>query len=191
MAFVEARLNVEPLEKQLRRLGRTTGRRNLARAMNAGLKGLEVEAKAEARKATTLKLSRINQAMRKQRARAGAAHVELGIRADPVPLIHFRARELKRGGVSFQVKKSGGRHVLKHAFIATMPSGHRGVFERDLKKVVPRKAPKYSGLRIRQNVSTGVAQHLNKPPIKRRIQREALKRFTKELDRQIKLSLAG
>lgn len=59
-----------------------------------------------------------------------------------IPLIHFKAKgpEPSRGkgrGVSY--KAGGGRKVLKSAFIATMPSGHRGVFKREGKKRSPIK----------------------------------------------------
>ena len=57
----------------------------------------------------------------------------LSVRGYRIPLIDFKARgpEPSRGrgnGVSYSLP--GGRGRLMHAFIATMPSGHRGVFER-------------------------------------------------------------
>lgn len=57
-----------------------------------------------------------------------------------VPLIEFKARgpEPSRGqgrGVSYSLP--GGRGRLKHAFIATMASGHRGVFQRTDKSRLP------------------------------------------------------
>lgn len=57
----------------------------------------------------------------------------LSVRGYRIPLIDFKARgpEPSRGrgaGVSYTLP--GGRGRLPHAFIATMPSGHRGVFER-------------------------------------------------------------
>lgn len=39
----------------------------------------------------------------------------------------FGARQLKKG-VSYRVKRSGGRKTIKHAWLAKMPSGHVGVF---------------------------------------------------------------
>lgn len=188
--FVSAKLDTRPLERRLRVLKKSTGRRALARALNVGLAGLVAESKAEAKKATTLKAGRVNQAFRKQRARVGRGHAELGIGTQPVPLIHFRARPMKRGGVSFQVKRQGGRQRLKHAFVATMPSGHEGVFERNLKKQIPRRAPGYHGLRISEKHSTGVGVHLGRPKVKRRIMDEGKRRFIKELDRQIDLALS-
>lgn len=57
----------------------------------------------------------------------------LTVRGYRIPLIDFKARgpEPSRGrgaGVSYNLPAGRGR--LPHAFIATMPSGHRGVFER-------------------------------------------------------------
>jgi hypothetical protein len=55
---------------------------------------------------------------------------EINITGKRIPLIELKARGLKRGGVAYNVRKTGGRRVHKHAFIATMKSGHRGVFAR-------------------------------------------------------------
>jgi hypothetical protein len=46
-----------------------------------------------------------------------------------IPLLDFGARQTKKG-VSFKVWKKSGHKFLKHGFIATMASGHRGVFRR-------------------------------------------------------------
>ena len=59
-----------------------------------------------------------------------------------IPLINFKAKgpEPTRGkgrGVSY--RSSGGRKSIKSAFIATMPSGHRGVFKRADRRRMPIK----------------------------------------------------
>jgi hypothetical protein len=50
----------------------------------------------------------------------------------PLPLIEYSARSVVKG-VSVQVFKKVTRTVVRHAFIATMKSGHKGVFWRDTK----------------------------------------------------------
>jgi hypothetical protein len=57
-----------------------------------------------------------------------------------VTLINYGATQTKRG-VSVCVKN--GRKLLRHAFIATMPNGHKGVFEREGTghKLVTKKGP--------------------------------------------------
>jgi len=62
-----------------------------------------------------------------------AGAVQLQIAGRRLPLVDFKAKgpEPSRGrgrGVSWKLR--GGRGRDPHAFIATMPSGHRGVFRR-------------------------------------------------------------
>jgi hypothetical protein len=49
-------------------------------------------------------------------------------KAKPLPLFAFGARQVK-SGVSVEVTK-GKRAIVRHAFLATMQSGHKGVFLR-------------------------------------------------------------
>lgn len=55
-----------------------------------------------------------------------------------IPLIKFGATGGKKGGVKFKILRGGTSGRLTHAFIATMKSGHRGVYQRMLgsKKIV-------------------------------------------------------
>lgn len=50
-------------------------------------------------------------------------------RAGRLPAIRFSARQTRRG-TGFRIQRSGARTFVKHAFIQTMASGHRGVFVR-------------------------------------------------------------
>lgn len=74
----------------------------------------------------------------------------LQVRGYRIPLIDFKARgpEPSRGrgtGVSYSLP--GGRGRLPHAFIATMPSGHRGVFERTGRFGAAKKRGRVGGAR--------------------------------------------
>ncbi len=53
-----------------------------------------------------------------------------------LPLVNFGARQTARG-VTVLVKKSGGRKLIEHAFIAQMRSGHRGIYVRRGPKIRP------------------------------------------------------
>ncbi len=53
-----------------------------------------------------------------------------------IPLIRWGARQLKRG-VSYRINRSGGRKKISGAFIATMDSGHQGVYKRRGKARLP------------------------------------------------------
>lgn len=63
-------------------------------------------------------------------------------KAKPLPLIAFGARQTK-SGVSVEVTK-GKRSIVRHSFIATMQSGHKGVFMRRGNKQIARKG-RYAG----------------------------------------------
>jgi hypothetical protein len=47
----------------------------------------------------------------------------------PIPIYAFKARQTRKG-VTFRFGADGERKIFSHAFIATMASGHKGVFER-------------------------------------------------------------
>lgn len=47
-----------------------------------------------------------------------------------MPLIDFNATQTK-AGVRYRLSKKGGRQLIRGAFIATMKSGHRGVYARE------------------------------------------------------------
>ena len=53
-----------------------------------------------------------------------------------IPLIVLKPKQTARG-VQYQIKGSGRTHTRRGAFIARMPSGHRGVFKRETRKRLP------------------------------------------------------
>lgn len=60
----------------------------------------------------------------------------LAISGRRIPLMHFGARQTKKG-VTYMINKKTGRKLLPGAFIAEMPSGHKGVFKRKGKARLP------------------------------------------------------
>jgi hypothetical protein len=69
-------------------------------------------------------------------------------KAKPIPLMSFGARQTKTG-VSVEVTK-GKRSIIRHAFLATMQSGHKGVFMREGPRRIASKG-KYRG-KLRQPI---------------------------------------
>lgn len=53
-----------------------------------------------------------------------------------VPLFRFGAKQTKRG-VTYRVRKAGGRTMVRSSFVARMGSGHEGVFKRLGKSRLP------------------------------------------------------
>ena len=100
----------------------------IVRALNRTAKSVQVQAAREIREAGyNLKASRIKKALTVRQANANV--LQAGIRAigRPISLYEYGARSTSKG-VSVNVKE--GRKLIKHAFIATMPTGHTGVFMR-------------------------------------------------------------
>jgi len=77
----------------------------------------------------------INRAIKVETAKAGNLRANLSVTGKKLPLIDFSARKNKQG-VSIEIKR-GGRKVLTHAFMPTMPTGHKGVFLRKGKTRLP------------------------------------------------------
>jgi hypothetical protein len=96
------------------------------------------------RTATTVRAEAARRIGREYNIRIGAAKDEMKIRratrddlkaalvvsGRPIPLVEFDARQTA-AGVSVKVK--GTRKVVAHAFLATMKSGHEGVYIREIK----------------------------------------------------------
>lgn len=120
--------NVDQFIRQLDQLGKDVADKATVSALN------KVAAQARTAAAKTiraagynLKASVIKDQMRISKASPSRLIATVTARGKPIPLINYGARPVS-GGVSVNVLK--GRKVIAHAFIATMPSGHRGVFIR-------------------------------------------------------------
>lgn len=98
------------------------------RALNKIAAQAKVAASKEIRAAGyNMKATAIKKRIVIKRATSGNPVVVVRCSGNPIPLIEFSARD-EPSGVSVNVKN--GRKLIKGAFIATMASGHRGVFIR-------------------------------------------------------------
>lgn len=75
-----------------------------------------------------LPASALRSAIFVNRATRNTLTATLKAAGSPLPLILFKARQTRKG-VTYEIKR-GHRVLFPHAFIATMSSGHRGVFAR-------------------------------------------------------------
>lgn len=100
------------------------------RALNRAAEALRTETGREVRKVYNIKLRAVRQAMRLRRAGARSLTASLLVEGARIPLVEFAARAVnpwnikgrKRrpgGGVSVQIKVSGGRKLVKSAFLAS------------------------------------------------------------------------
>ena len=127
---VSVRFNVKGLEDGLDRLRRKAPLAIRRAVKRAGTSARTVMVK-EIAKDTGLASKGIKKEIRINEL--GTTEIQIEVRGRRIPLIHFKAKgpEPSRGrgrGVSYRLP--GGRTRAPHAFIATMRSGHRGVFQR-------------------------------------------------------------
>lgn len=100
------------------------------RALNKVATSSRQEISVEVRKHLNIKageLKKRNITLRKASYRRQSATI--GIRGSRIPLEKLSARQTKKG-VTYKIGKVGPRKLAQRAFIATMKSGHRGVFKR-------------------------------------------------------------
>lgn len=103
-------------------------RRALVRTLNKVAITVRAEAARKIRDVGYgLKIGDIKDNIDIRKANVQNATVIIRASGRPIPLIKYAARENAQG-VSVQVLH--GRKTIPHAFIATMPTGHRGVFVR-------------------------------------------------------------
>lgn len=133
-----------------------------------------------------LKVSDIKKSLVQQRARPGALTASVTASGRPVPLGRYGARQTKKG-VSVQVLN--GRKVISHAFIATMPNGHKGVFVRvgkGHKKVKKAGRVIMSGLPIKELFGPSLADAFANKQVQDVIAKLIADKFPELLRAQIK-----
>lgn len=107
----------------------------IPRALNKTATTARAEAAREIKAAGyKLKIGDLKKSITIKRASRAVLTAQVTASGKPIPLSRYGARQ-NRKGVSVAVLK--GRKTITGAFLATMPSGHRGVFVRQGKGRLP------------------------------------------------------
>lgn len=158
----------------------------VVRALNKTAEQARTAASQEVRAAGyNIKASAIKKSFVIQRAKAGNLAVVLKATGRPIALINYDARNGKTG-VSVRVKT--GRFVLRHAFIATMPNGHQGVFERtgNQHKVVSRNGKKVrTGLPIKELFGPSIPQSLANDAVQKAVMAKIREKYPQILRHEL------
>jgi hypothetical protein len=158
----------------------------VVRALNKTAMQARTAAAQEVRGAGyNIKSSAIKSSFSITKAARGRLVVVLKSTGRPVALINYGARQGKNG-VSVQVKAS--RSVLRHAFIATMPNGHRGVFERtgkQHKKVMRNGKAIRSGLPIKELFGPSIPQSLANDAVEKALMAKIRQKFPQILKHEL------
>lgn len=97
------------------------------RAINDTARRAHTESVREVAKRMGVVQKRVRKDLTLSRATRARLVAVITAKGRPLPLIGFRARQLRRG---VKARAWGQQRLYPHTFIATMPSGHRGVFVR-------------------------------------------------------------
>ena len=127
MSYVSVKVDIDGALKKFE-MTADEGKKAVIRALNKTAKSVQIQASREIRDAGyNVKSATIKKAIKVRLANNNV--LQAGVRAlgRPIPLIDYGARQTKKG-VSVNVKD--GRKLISGAFIATMPTGHKGVFLR-------------------------------------------------------------
>ena len=149
------------ITKALRKLDvtREQARKAIPRALNKTATTARAEAAREIKAAGYgLKIAAIKKSITIVKATGAELRAIVRASGKPTPLIEYEARQT-RAGVTVAVLR--GRKLIKGAFIATMPTGHRGVFVRQgmtRKRVMRNGRLTSSGLPIRELYGPSVPQ---------------------------------
>lgn len=112
--------------------------RTLRKAGSTALRDMRSEAVKRIRTRKRIKSSYISRAISLKRASGSdiaAMQWSVNVSGEPVPLVAYPHRQTAKG-VSVEVNR-GKRTLVKGAFVATMKSGHLGVFRRRGKARLP------------------------------------------------------
>ena len=113
-------------------------KRALRKAGATALRDMKSEASKRIRQRKRIKIRYIQQALSLRRPSGGdISNMQWALDVDgkPVPLVAYPYRQTKKG-VSVEVNR-GKRTLVKGSFVATMKSGHVGVFKRRGKARLP------------------------------------------------------
>ena len=166
----------------------------VTRSLNNTLKGVRTDAVREIQKVITPKAKVIRKTFKFKKANyqsLDAAVISVG---GPLPLFEYAVKQTKKG-VTVRVKKGRGkRSFFPGAFVATMPSGHKGVFSRakppyrtNRSNKIPWKrfAKRQYRLPIEQLYGPRVPDILENATVMEPILKKAWDRLEKELERQV------
>jgi Prophage minor tail protein Z (GPZ) len=135
-ARVEVLFDAAKALETLREYPKRTERATM-RALNRALTSGHTELARLIAKDMGLKVGDVKAALKSTPATPSKLEVRLAASAKRIPLVKFAARQTK-SGVSYNLGTGGGgRKKLAHAFIATMPTGHVGVYARKTTKRLP------------------------------------------------------
>lgn len=157
------------------------------RALNRAGVTVRAEASREITQIYNLKAATAKAQIRIVHASRARLKLELIASGRPIPLYQFDAKQRRKGLVSVHVRRDGPRKVVKGnpqyvgaPFVATMKSGHVGIFQRLTKRRLP----------IRELFSIDVPRAMTAKVVFEALERAALDAFNRNFEREVQYLLS-
>lgn len=173
-------------DKKLKNLQRALAEvpRALPKVMSRGLNRTASSARTQVGRSLSkrvgLRVKDVRQRVILKKASYNKWRSAISISDKKIPLMSLKARQTRRG-VTYRDIATRKRVLVRHAFIATMPSGHTGVFRRETSQRLPIKELMGPSL---FNVFVNAQEEAQ------RIYNESMQRLEKNIDDQVKLILS-
>lgn len=125
--YINTDIAAEKIKRKFAKLSEDKINLGLARAINHTIAKAKTSSARDLQVSYSIKARDVKKALAVHKASRRGLTGSLMASVRPIPLQAFSARQNQKG-VSVRVKKS--RKTIRSAFIATMPSGHKGVYAR-------------------------------------------------------------
>lgn len=186
--MLTAKVDDRALRAAFRRLGSREALAATSRAVRRAATSVQKEARDIGKREVNLPASAVNQLITvAARATTRKPESEVRVKDKPVALAEYLGERQTRRGVSVQVRRGGARKVIPRTFLATMKSGHRGIFWR-------RKGEGPTGLvgrlPIDELFARSVRRAIDKTEYVERLLRIARERMLETLRQELRYRLA-
>jgi len=185
---VDVRGDMDRIIADLGRTARDVKDVATVRALNKVIAQVRTAASREVRAAGyNLKAAEVKKGLATYNAAAGNLTAKVIASGRPIPLIKYGAKQSAKGGVVVNVLN--GRKTIDHAFIATMPNGHLGVYVRvgnQHKKVSKPGRMLWSGLPIKELFGPSIPDGISNQAVQGALERLIVDKFPVILQQQIK-----
>ncbi len=139
---MDIKIELKGIEKALKTYSPKVVQNATRSALNKTIKKAGTVASREIRQSYNIKKKELDKrTMKIIRARVSNLTAEIYVMGRPLSLAKFGARQTKQG-VTLKTKKGGRRILKRHHFLATMKSGHRGVYKQLRKTPLPIAEPR-------------------------------------------------
>lgn len=200
---IDVRADIKDAKKYLESLGERTAKIVIARSLNKTAEQVKNKAvqelKDEASSVHGLSVTGLKRQIVVSKAYKDRLTATIETSGKRIPTRLFKARQTKAGVV---YSNKGRRSLIKGAFIATMPSGHKGVFMRTGKttraqhKLRKSKGAKSigttyrPGLKIKEHTQQGLPQRFGAGRIQKALVSYAGSIWAKVFDHELRFELA-